>query len=162
MGFVKRRASTSAKVKPDKFDELRAQYLFDIKVNIEMDEIPADSVINWDQTGIHYVPVGQWTMEKAGSKRVEIVANDDKRQITAVLAGSLTGEFLPPQLVYKGTTPRCLPTVDFPPDWDITYSTNHWSNEKTMESYVTKILIPFINKKGRTKAASRTESFGHL
>ena len=147
MGFVKRRASTSAKVMPDKFDELKAQYIFDVKVNIEMDEIPADLVINWDQTGIHYIPVGQWTIEKAGSKRVEIVANDDKHQITAVLAGSLTGEFLPPQLIYKGTTPRCLPTVDFPPDWDITYSTNHWSNEKSMESYVMKILIPFINKK---------------
>ncbi len=102
MGFVKRRASTSAKMNVDKFGELKAQYLFDIKANIE---IPHELVINWDQTGIHYVPVGQRTMEKAGSKRVEIVANDDKRQITAVLAGTLTGDFLPPQLIYKGTTP---------------------------------------------------------
>lgn len=109
-----------------------------------MDEIPHELVINWDQTGIHYVPVGQW---KSGSKRVEIVANDDKRQITAVLAGTLTGDFLPPQLIYKGTTPRCLPSVNFPPSWDVTYSNNHWSSEKTMESYLMKVLIPFVNKK---------------
>ena len=64
-----------------------------------MEDIPFDLVINWDQPGIHYVPVGSWTMEE-GSKPVEIVGVDDKRQITAVFAGSLTGDFLPPQLIY--------------------------------------------------------------
>ena len=39
-------------------------------------------------------------MEKEGSKRVEIVGVDDKRQITAVFAGSLAGDFLPPQLIF--------------------------------------------------------------
>ena len=43
-------------------------------------------------------------MEKEGAKRVEITAVDDKRQITAVFTGSLTSDFLPPQLIYKGTT----------------------------------------------------------
>ena len=62
-----------------------------------MDEVPPELVINWDQTGIHYVPVSSWTMEKEGSKRIEIVVIDDKSQLTAVFAGSL---FLPPQLVY--------------------------------------------------------------
>ena len=105
MGYVKRRASTKAKVAVQKFDELKTQFLLDIKVVVEMDEIPPELVINWDQTGIHYVPVASWTMDK-GSRRVEIVAVDDKRQITAVFAGSLAGDFLPPQLIYKGTTER--------------------------------------------------------
>ena len=118
MGYVKRRASTKAKVTVQDFEEVKAQFLLDIKVVIEMDEIPFDLVINWDQTGIH-VPVGSWTMENEGSKRVEIVAVDAKRKITAVFAGSLTGDFLPPQLIYKGTTKRCLPGVDFPFDWHI-------------------------------------------
>ena len=50
------------------------------------------------------------------AKRVEIVAADDQRQITAVLAGSLTGDFPPPQLIYKGSTEQCLPTTEFPND----------------------------------------------
>lgn len=149
MGYVKRRASTKAKVAVRDFEEVKAQFLLDIKVVIEMDEIPFDLVINWDQTGIHYVPVGSWTMEKEGSKRVEIVAVDDKRQITAVFAGSLTGDFLPPQLIYKGTTKRCLPGVNFPSDWHITQSHNHWSNESTMKAYIEKILLPYINSKRR-------------
>ena len=58
-------------------------------------------------------------MAKEGSKRVEIIGKDDKRQITAVLRGTMSGDFLPVQLVYKGTTTHCLPSFKFPDDWDI-------------------------------------------
>ena len=90
MGFVKRHASTKGKKLhvATGFHELKAQFLFDIKAMMEMEEIPEDLVINWDQTGIHYVPVSSYTMEKEGAKRVELVGIDDKRQITAVLAGT--------------------------------------------------------------------------
>ena len=81
-------------------------------------------------------------MDKEGAKRVGIVGVDDKRQITAVLAGSLSCDYLPPQLIYKGTTQRCLPTVQFPPGWHITHSHNHWANEKTVKDYLQKILVP--------------------
>ena len=120
------------------FEEIKAQFLLDIKAVVEMEDIPFDLIINWDQTGIHYVPVGSWTMDKVGSKRVEIAGVDDKRQIMAVFAGSLTGDFLPPQLIYKGTTHRCLPTVQFPSGWHITCNENHWSNECTMKAYIKK------------------------
>ena len=106
MGFVKRRASTKGKKLATDFHELKAQFLFDIKAMIEMEEIPQDLVINWDQTGIHYVPVSSYTMEKEGAKRVELVGIDDKRQITAVFAGTMAGHFLPIQLIYKGKTSK--------------------------------------------------------
>ena len=99
MGLVKRRASTIAKVTPKDFNRLKAQFLFDVTVVIEIEEIPPQLVINWDQTGIYYVPVSTWTMAPGGSKRVEIIGIDDKQQITAVFAGSMSGEFLPPQLI---------------------------------------------------------------
>lgn len=61
-----------------------------VKAAVEIEEIPAGLIINWDQTGINYVPTNSWTMEKEGQKRV------DCRQITAVFAGFLTRDFLPP------------------------------------------------------------------
>ena len=109
-----------------------------------MDEIPTDMIINWDQTSINYIPVASWTMESEGSKKVEIIAKDDKRQIMAVLAGSLKRDFLPFQIIYEGKTSRCLPAVKFPPDWHATFGENHWSNEETMHDYLVKILIPYI------------------
>ena len=48
-------------------------------------------LINWDQMGINYVPVGSWMMEKERCKRVEIAVVGNERQITAVFAGSLAG-----------------------------------------------------------------------
>jgi len=56
-----------------------------------MDEIPEDLIIDFDQTGLNYMPVKSWTMEEAGARRVEVVAKDNKRQLTAVFAGSLSG-----------------------------------------------------------------------
>ena len=64
MDCVKRKATTKSKLTIHRFEELKEQYLFDIKVVVEMEEIPHDLIINWDQTGINYVPVSQWTMEK--------------------------------------------------------------------------------------------------
>ena len=64
MGFVKQRASTKAKIDIDDFEAVKEKFLFDVKVVVEMEEILHDLIINWDQTGIHYIPVGSWTMEK--------------------------------------------------------------------------------------------------
>ena len=77
-----------------------------------MDEIPFDQVINGDQTSVCYVSISSWTMEKEGSKMVEIVVVGDKRQITTVLAGLLAGDFLLPQLIYKGFIKWCLAGVN--------------------------------------------------
>ena len=121
MGLVKRRTSTKAKISIENFEEVKKLFLHDIKCLKLLDEIPDELTINFDQTGINYVPMSSWTMEKQGEKRVEIIGKDDKRQITAVLAGTLSGEFLPVQLVYQGKTERCLPTFKFPNDWDIRY-----------------------------------------
>ena len=86
-------------------------------------------------------------MAKEGSKRVEIIGKDDKCQITAVLGGTMSGDFLPVQLVYKGTTNLCLPSFKFPDDWDISFSYNHQCNEKTMLDCMYKILFPYCAKK---------------
>ena len=147
MGLVKRRASTKAKVSLPDFERYKAQFIFDVKAVIEIEEIPSELVTNWDQTGIHYVPVSNWTMAKEGSKRVEIAGIDDKRQITTIFAGTMAGDFLPPQLIYQGKTAKCLPSVEFPSDWHVTHTENHWSNEKTMFDYLQKILFPYIEKK---------------
>jgi len=44
------------------FEEVKCQFLLAIKAVVEMAAIPFDLIINWDQTGIKYIPVseGQW------------------------------------------------------------------------------------------------------
>lgn len=63
MAFVKRKGSTKSKVTVEHFEEVKQQYLLDIK---ESEEILDKLSINWDQTGVNYIPISQWTMAKKG------------------------------------------------------------------------------------------------
>lgn len=147
MGLVKRRASTAAKTSIKNFEEVRKLFLHEVKMVADLEEIPEDLIINFDQTGIKYIPTSSWTLEKEGSKRVEIVGKGDKCQITAVLGCSMSGNILPFQLIYEGKTPHCFPNFEFPKDWDIACNPTHWLNEATMLSYLEKIVFPYVSQK---------------
>ena len=98
-------------------------------------------------TAMKIVPSNQWTMEKKETKRVEVAAVDDKQQITAIFACSMSGKFLPMQLIYKGTTKRCLPKdVNFLCDWHITHTENHSANEVTTFAYLRNVIIPYVKR----------------
>ena len=148
MGYTKRRANFKSKVLVDDFTRLKMQFLLDVKACVEFKDIPHELILNWDQTGLKIVPSTSWTMEKKGTKRVELVGIDDKRQITAVFVCSLAGDFLPLQVIYAGNTNGCLPKYSFPDEWHATYTPNHWANENTMEDYVNLIIIlPYVQIK---------------
>lgn len=157
MGYVKRKCSNAGKVSVSRFKEVQEDFLADIKAEVVMNEIPHDLIFNWDQTAIQLVPTGQWTMHRAKEKVIPIANSDDKRQITAVLAATLTGKYLPPQVIYKGKTPRCHPKVPVPGGWDVWHSENHWSNEDTMKRYIEKIIVPFIDRKRETLKLEKTQ-----
>lgn len=147
MKFVKRRATTSkSKFTPENFAELKADFLDDLSSIVELEDIPPELVLNWDQTGVKLVPVSNHTMDRQGLRRIEVAGIKDKRLITAVFCGSLTGDFLPMQVVYKGKTERCHPKYTFPIDWSITHSPNHWSTEQTMLEYVADIIVPYVKR----------------
>ena len=145
MCFVQRRATTAkSRHLIANFPEVKRQFLDDVATTVMMEEIPPELVMNWDQTGIKMVPSSSWTMEQRGSQRVHLTGIDDKRQITAVFCGTLLGDFLPLQVIYKGKTPRCHPSFIFPKDWHISHSPKHWSTEETMVQYVENIIVPYV------------------
>ena len=106
IGYSKRRACSQSKILSEGLLQIQQQYLKD---TVQLKDIPVDLILNWDQTAMKIVRA----MDKKRSKRVKIVAIDDKRMITAVFANSLSGKFLSIQLVYKGTTQNCLPKMYF-------------------------------------------------
>ena len=79
MGFVKRKCTTKVKVDVAEFEDTKRLFLLDVKNVVQMDEICSEMIVNWDQTGINYVPVSSWTMEEEGSKQVELIGKEDKR-----------------------------------------------------------------------------------
>ena len=68
IGFVKRKGTTKAKMSIEHFEEVKKEYLLDIKVVISMDEIPEDLVINLEYTIFQY-QTGQWQRKEVKGLR---------------------------------------------------------------------------------------------
>jgi len=149
MNMTKRKATKSAKKVPDNVEDLRQQFTTNILSTMKECNIPPAMCVNFDETGVMIVPCSAWTMAVKGSQQVPVTGLEDKRQMTAVLGCSMAGEFLPPQLLYEGSTTRSHPSFSFPDDWDIHHSPNHWCNESTMLRYTEKVLVPFMAKQRR-------------
>ena len=96
-----------------------------ISTAVHENDIPESLIVNIDQTPLSYVSPGKYTFDLKGSKTVPVKGIDDKRQITATFAISLSGEFLPLQVIYEGKTKRCLPKYQFRKEFDVTFSENH-------------------------------------
>ena len=141
-----KRKGTTGKVEPSQqfLDEEKLTFQRNISTIIEDYDIPKDLILHLDQTSLSYFAPGKYTFNPKGAKTVPIKGVDDKRQITATSSISMTGTFLPIQLIYEGKTRRCLPNYDFPKGFYVTYSPNHWSNtEKSVELFQ-KVVFPYL------------------
>jgi hypothetical protein len=153
MGWSLRRGTTVASKLPEDWIEQGVAMAKRIAALISMhDNIHKALIVNLDQTGVELVPASNTTYDKKGKKSIAIVGQDDKRQITAVVASSPIGVLLPLQLIFGGKTDRCHPPI---PDhikqsgFHITHSDNHWSNQQTMKQYVEHIINPYYKQQIR-------------
>ena len=127
MGYNRRMGTTTRPPVPQGiYDECRREYLSDIDHKMKMYSIPAELVLNADQTPSSYVSVGKQTMATHGARSVPIKGLTDKRNITLTFAVSLTGEFLPMQIIYGGKTKASLPRgFVFPKGFSLSQNPKH-------------------------------------
>ena len=92
-----------------------------------------------DETGVHLLPVSKRTLAARGSRVVPITHSDDKRQITCIVGGDLTGKLLPPQVIYGPGAKNRLPSV---PGVHTTWSDNHWASFTTTTQWLMEVLLP--------------------
>ena len=105
MGCVKRKCSNAGKVSLPHFKEIQENILPDIKAEVATNEVPPDLIFDWDQTALHLVSTGQWAMHHVAIRSFQSqIRSECKCQVTAAFAASLKGEFLAPQIIYKGKT----------------------------------------------------------
>ena len=147
MGFV-RRAKTPAKVEvPDGArKEIEYQFLHQVVSLIERHNIPDELVINFDQTPTKLVPVGRMTMAKRNSTDLVLAGAADKRSITATFAVTLSGKFLPMQLIYGGKSNQSLPKYKFPASFSLSVNPTHYSNREESIKFLNKIILPYVIK----------------
>ena len=130
--WVRKKATIGHRHIPADFELIKQNFLDKYNYFITTHNIPVHLVINFDQTGIRLVFVSNWILDERGADVVSITGKEDKRQITAVFAGTASGYFFPFQLIYAGKTAACHPKKKRVPErWDIHHSENHWSNVDT-------------------------------
>ena len=125
--WVKRKG-TNGKIEP--FPQLRAEERFTFQKSIAPlaydHNIPSDLIINLVQTPLSYVSPGKYLFNlKEGAKNVPINVAFDKREITTTFADNATGNCFPMQLIYTGKIKNCLPNVEFPLSFHVTYTESH-------------------------------------
>lgn len=116
-----------------------------VAVCIETYDVHPSLVINMDQAGLHLVPAASRTYETKGSRSVLVAGLDDKRQITVCVASTLNGDLLPLQLIFMGKTSASLPQHTEETKklgFHLTFSSNHWSSQETMQQFVEHIIAP--------------------
>ena len=73
MKFVKRKATTAkSKQSIADFMERKREFLQEVVTTVRMEDIPAELILNGDQTGIKLVPSFSWTLALSGFKHVEM------------------------------------------------------------------------------------------
>ncbi len=101
-------------------------------------------MVNNIQTIIHLVStIGERTWENKGSKHIQVLGVEDKKQVILVVSSVTNGNLFHGQVVFTGTTHRCLPPSNegklkcINSSWGLTFNENHWSTLETMKNFVT-------------------------
>jgi hypothetical protein len=72
--------------------------------------IPPTLVVNNYQIRVHLVPNnGARTWEPKGTKHVQVLNLENKKQVTTVVSFNVVGDLLPPHVMFTSSTPKTLP-----------------------------------------------------
>ena len=85
-------------------------------------------------------------MGKRNSTSVTIEGSDDKRMITGTFAVTLSGNFLPMQLIYGVKTNQSIPRYNFPENFCLSANPKHFSNTEKSLKYLDEVIIPYVVK----------------
>jgi hypothetical protein len=101
-----------------------------------MRRVPAERIVNLDETNWRSVAPGFLTWATRGAESVPcIIDNDEKEGITVIAAIDAAGSKLPLTIIGKGKTPRCLAALNLPAAvWTAT-SISGWTNSEVMCRY---------------------------
>lgn len=155
-GFSYRRVTSASKTIPTNAEEQISRFVDRCGALVHTYKIRPELIINFDQSGIKYVPASSYTYEQIGAERAAVDGHDDKRQFTIVVSSTLNGELLPLQVILEGKSELSLPRPSKlghawteklkDSGWHLTFSDNHWSNQQTMVQFIEQIVVKYWEK----------------
>ena len=155
--WTKRKATTDRKLTADELTKAATAYQ---DINTKMKEYHPALVIELDETLAPYCPTDGFTYALEGDKRVQIIAQNDKRGETITLLITQNNELLPFQIIWAGLTKRSIPKEKWPAGFVNCYAgitgtriskagkksakTNKWQNVKTFGELIDLLIKPYL------------------
>ena len=65
------------KITVSHFNEVQEDFLAYVRAEVLMNDVHPQLIFNWDQTAIHYVSTGEWTMHRYKEKIIPTANSDD-------------------------------------------------------------------------------------
>jgi len=135
-----RAATQAAQKTPVDWDKKCSDTFLRGAYQVKVADIPADLVLNGDQTGVSVLPVAKQTWEETGAKQVAVLAKEEKRQFTCMVTSAASGAMLPIQSIWQGKTNVSLPqkslrreSESYGNRW-VSGGERHWSSLKSMKA----------------------------
>lgn len=119
-----------------------------------------DLTLAADETPIRSVAQNRTTIARVGTESVKIrKVGNEKEQLTAMLAISVSGKKLVPMIIKKGKTQRCLSTLNLGTDQIGAFSKNGWIHGDLMIKFLQESVLPY--SQGRPCALSLDDFDAH-
>ncbi|KAF8145398.1 hypothetical protein K438DRAFT_1690373, partial [Mycena galopus ATCC 62051] len=155
MDWTPRKATRQAHHIPADAPVLLKRTFFRLRYAMLTGGIPPELVINADQAGNYLLPASGHTFHDRGAKQVDVVAKDEKRAYTMMLASTPWGDFLPIQAVWASKTGGSLPNAEAEQYQDAIdrgfifssakskKNSSHFSTLSTMQEWIRDVIAPW-------------------
>ena len=77
---------------------------------------------------------------------MSVAGSTDKRSITGTFIITLSGKFLPIQLLYGGKTKQSLPRFKFPESFSLSANRKYFSNKAESLKVIEEIILPYVKQ----------------
>ena len=100
VNWANRKSITSKPpIDPGLIKEVEFSFFKEISEAVQADNIPPQLVINIDKTPLPFALISKYTMNKRGESNIPIQGTCDYRKIAGIFSVTLSGNFLPIQLI---------------------------------------------------------------
>ena len=151
-GFVKRHRKTISHRMCENIKRSRAcvsretvNEYFD-NLDEELKDIPADNIVNYDETNLSDDPGRKKILCKRGTKHAERVLNSSKSATSLMYAVSASGTVLPTYVVYRAKHLYDTWTTNGPPGARYNRTLSGWFDANCFHDWLKTVVIPYFQK----------------
>jgi hypothetical protein len=123
-----------------------------VNEHIQTMKVPPNAVVNIDETNVDYDMSPTSTLNRRGGRTVSVLGTGSSGRATVLLGVSLTGEKLPPFIVFAGKrSGRVIREVTgdvlargFPAEVVMSVQAKAWMDEELMLEWIDRVWNPWI------------------